>query len=98
MDIRVEPIKNQIRKITEAMKEAGVWKDTVPDWIYQYTEGQGPDFWEWMQFIHLPMRLTRPTDRVSYLAPKLKTYIADSPAFTPLLQLTIELDAMSPAR
>lgn len=78
------------------MENAGVWTENTPPWVHAYTEGTIPDIWQWMQFIYLPMRLQGIIKHPEYLAPQLNAHIKHNPDFTPILQLTIELDALTP--
>ena len=86
----------QIDLIQKAMKNAGVWSDSAPSWVQAYDQGPIPDIWQWMQYIYLPMRLAGTYEHLEYLAPKLYDYIKNNPVYTPILQLTIELDALTP--
>ena len=89
-------ILSQIALIRSAMQEAGVWSDVTPDWAYSFSKGSIPDFWEWLQFVYLPMRLSGSYTSNFYLAPQLQAIIENNPALTPILQLTIELDSLTP--
>ena len=89
-------IDQQIRLIQKAMRQAGVWSERTPAWVQSYDEGQIPDIWQWMQFIYLPMRLAGTIEYNEYLAPRINAHIKENPRLTPILQLTIELDALTP--
>lgn len=88
---------HQIELIHQAMQQAGLWSAEMPAWIYAYEQGPVPDVWQWMQYIYLPMRLAGTIDHYEYLAPKINAHIKNNPALTPILQLIIELDALTPA-
>lgn len=96
MTQKSQNVKDQIRLIQEAMERAGIWSDMTPLWVKSYNAECIPDIWQWMQYIYLPMRLSGNTDSVGYLAPKIKRYIHEDPALTQILQLSIELDAITP--
>ena len=91
-----QTLEAQITLIRIAMENAGVWAEKTPPWVHAYTDGTIPDIWQWMQFIYLPMRLQGTLKDPDYLAPQLNAHIKQNPAFTPILQLTIELDALTP--
>jgi hypothetical protein len=78
------------------MKSAGLWSNEVPGWIHSYSGGQAPDIWQWLQYIHLPMRVRGEIQTNDYLAPQLANYINGETAHQEILQLVIELDALSP--
>jgi uncharacterized protein YqcC (DUF446 family) len=90
------PLITQIALIRLAMQQAGVWSEDTPEWVYSFSEGPAPDIWQWLQFIYLPMRLEGSYYNTIYLAPQLQAYIENNPSFTPLLQLSIELDSLTP--
>jgi len=86
----------QIYHIEAAMKKAGVWSNEVPDWINHFTEDSSVDIWQWLQFIHLPMRIKGIAQNSRYLAPQLIEHMKDNSSYQQILQLVIELDAISP--
>ena len=67
----------------------------VPDWISDYHEGPIVNIWQWLQFIHLPMRANMTLQDQKYLAPQLSPYLKSEPAHRKILQLIIELDSMT---
>ena len=89
-------MNTQIELIKEAMKEAGVWSEEVPQWIKYYREGRIDNIWQWLQFIHLPMRSAGIIDQPNYLAPQLVNYMNGDPMQRKIMQLVIELDAITP--
>jgi hypothetical protein len=89
-------LDSQVILIQKAMQRAGVWSEKTPEWVKSYDHGTIPDIWQWMQFIYLPMRLSGSGEEIEYLAPKINAYIKNNPALMPILQLTIELDALTP--
>lgn len=96
MPIPENTLKNQIKLIEEAMKKAGVWSEEVPEWIFDYKEGSIVNVWQWLQFIHLPMRLQGSLPKTKYLAPQLSSFMSHDPAHSHILQLVIELDSITP--
>lgn len=97
MSSRQQILCHQIELIHQAMQQAGLWSSEMPAWIYAYDQGPVPDVWQWMQYIYLPMRLAGTIDHPEYLAPKINAHINNNPALTLILQLIIELDAITPA-
>lgn len=87
--------EEQIKLIEGAMKQAGVWSDLQPSWINAYNGGRIENYWEWLQFIHLPERLKRTDMKPGYLAPQLSKFIDTSPEHQYILQLVIELDSLT---
>jgi uncharacterized protein YqcC (DUF446 family) len=88
-------ISAQINLIEEAMKKAGVWSEELPDWIQNYSEDHIVNIWQWLQFIHLPMRMDGSFRQMPYLAPRLSAYMDSDPAHRDILQLVIELDSLT---
>lgn len=85
----------QINLIIEAMKQAGVWSNETPDWIRNYNQGPIDNIWQWLQYIHLPMRLQGALYKPDYLAPQLSAYMNNAPDHEKILQLVIELDSIT---
>jgi len=86
----------QIELIEEAMKKAEVWSTEVPDWIRNYKEGPIVNIWQWLQFVHLPLRSSGIIHQPNYLAPQLSNYMNSDPLQRKILQLVIELDSITP--
>ena len=95
MSARNEVLKNQISLIEGAMKKAGLWSHNVPDWIRTYKEGPIENVWQWLQFIHLPMRRNGNIDNSRYLAPQVSAHLESDTSHDELLQLIIELDSIT---
>ena len=89
-------ISQQVSQIQQAMRQAGKWSHRTPDWVYSYKGGSAPDIWEWLQFIYLPMRLTKDIHPPHLLAPLLAEHIQTKPELENILSLVIELDNLSP--
>ena len=89
-------MNTQIDLIKEAMQQAGVWSNDAPDWIRSYNEGPIDNIWQWLQFIHLPMRQAGFINQPHYLAPQLGSYANEDPLQRKIMQLVIELDAITP--
>lgn len=88
-------MNTQIDLIKEAMQQAGVWSNETPDWIRYYNEGPIENIWQWLQFIHLPLRSSGIIDQPHYLAPQLGNYMNSDPLQRKILQLVIELDSIT---
>ena len=97
MPVYQNNVQFQISLIEEAMKKAGLWSDSPPDWVSHYTDTSITDFWQWLQFIHLPMRAEGKLSLSNYLAPQISAYTNQDAALQNILQLVIELDAISPS-
>ena len=89
-------MKTQIDLIKEAMQQAGVWSNETPDWIKYYKEGPIVNIWQWLQFIHLPLRTSGIIEQPHYLAPQLRNYMDADLLHKKILQLVIELDSITP--
>jgi len=89
-------IRYQVELIEEAMKAAGIWSETTPDWVYQYPGGPIPDIWQWLQFVYLPMRLEGFSNPHPYLAPQIRPFLnSEITENSLLIQRIIELDSLS---
>ena len=95
MPIEINSLHEQVDLIKEAMKKAGVWTKESPEWVRNYQEGQIVNIWQWLQFIHLPIREAGNLQKPYYLAPQLSQYMNEDPAKTQILQLVIELDSIT---
>lgn len=93
--MKEEALHIQIDLIKDAMQKAGVWSNEAPDWIRNYKEGPIVNIWQWLQFIHLPLRSSGIIHYPNYLAPQLSTYINGDPLHSKILQLVIELDSIT---
>ncbi len=78
------------------MQVAEVWSAEVPSWIKNYQHDHIPDIWQWLQYIYLPMRLNGTLSEPHYIAPILSPYLNAETKYREILQLVIELDAISP--
>ncbi len=96
MSLTRSEIQMQINLIEEAMKKAGVWSADPPTWITDFQEGNVSNIWQWLQYIHLPMRLHNVSRNHQYLAPQLMQHLGSDPGHLQILQLIIELDSISP--
>jgi uncharacterized protein YqcC (DUF446 family) len=96
MDRAKAQILERISLIEDAMRAIGIWSTVEPTWIGCYQGGKIPDFWEWLQFVHLPQRASGQIQKAQYLAPQARKYL--DPSVTThglLIQRIIELDAMT---
>lgn len=83
--------------IEDAMKVAGVWADTTPDWVCQYNSDVVPDIWQWLQFVYIPLRTKGIVSPSTYLAPQVIAHAAMALAEDSLLlQRIVELDSLTP--
>jgi hypothetical protein len=89
-------MNNQIERINEALKQAGVSSEDIQEWIQYYNQSRIDNIWQGLQFIHLPMRMAGIINQPHYLAPQLGTYMNDDPLQRKIMQLVIELDAITP--
>lgn len=90
-------VRDQVRLIEEAMKESGIWHDSVPGWVQEYKYDAVPDFWQWLQFVHLPMRAEGAALSQGYLATQVRLHLRPGiPDDSLLVQRIIELDSLSP--
>jgi|SRR3990170_7447178 len=95
MALKQNSLTTQISLIEEAMKNAGVWSPEVPEWIRCYDNGKIENIWQWLQFIHLPMRIKGSLNTTGYLAPQIREHINPGASHQQILQLIIELDSIS---
>ncbi len=96
MSLTRHALQIQINLIEDAMKKAGVWCTDPPNWIIDYQDGTVVNIWQWLQYVHLPMRLTDVSRNHQYLAPQMMQYVGSDPLRLQILQLVIELDSLSP--
>jgi hypothetical protein len=91
-----EQLRYQIELIREAMKHAGKWSESVPDWVNQYHSEAIPDIWQWLQFIYLPLRINDVVRPSQYLAPQVTAHAGGQlPPESLLLQRIVELDSLT---
>lgn len=89
-------IQYQITLIEDAMKTAGIWSETIPDWVHQYCSDGIPDIWQWLQFVYLPMRKEAKMRTPHYLAPVITPHTGiKQPMHALILQRIVELDSMT---
>lgn len=88
-------VNAQINLIQQAMKDAGVWSNEIPEWICHYHGGPIVNIWQWLQFIHLPLRNNGKIKKPQYLAPQISKYVDSDPSHRQILQLVIELDSIT---
>jgi hypothetical protein len=87
----------QIKLIKAAMKKAGVWSSRTPTWAISYNGESVANFWEWLQFIYIPMRMNGDSCPPHLLAPMLARHVEDDSELKNILTLVIELDNLSPS-
>jgi uncharacterized protein YqcC (DUF446 family) len=90
-------IRQQMMLIEEAMKIAGFWSDTAPDWVSQYKSDAIPDIWQWLQFVYIPLRIKGILRPSVYLAPQVTAHAGITLSEESLLlQRIVELDSLTP--
>lgn len=99
----VSTISNKVKEIITEMKEQGLWKEEMPAWVIDYGKSETDnqkDFAGWLQFIFLPNRLLKEqhgtaASQNSYLVLQARTFFRTDIGKGKLLQLLVELDALS---
>ena len=96
-------IAKKINEVKEEMKRANIWKKETPAWVKDFEKraiANSEDFSEWLQFVYLPNRMQeaensqRIIEKI-YIVPQVKKFFGDDLQKGKLLQLLIELDALS---
>src|SRR5687768_16545297 len=96
-------IKQKVQELTQELKLAGLWKQEEPVWVNQFHENDdfdGSDFYEWLQFVYLPNLLSTKNRnpynaKKAYIAPQAVQFLRHEIERTRLLQLLVELDALT---
>ena len=96
-------IEETVKQIIGEMKSLGLWITNSPDWVTSYDQKlitTRQDFSEWLQFVFLPNCLleVRSSSRIhsrKQIVLQAKRFLADDIKKGKLLQLLIELDALS---
>lgn len=87
-------VRGQIRLVEEALRQTGLWSCDVPVWVRHYSSGVVPDFWQWLQFVYLPLRESGQLSGADFLAPQARLFL-DLSSQEVLLQRIIELDSLA---
>ncbi len=96
-------ITEKINEVRDEMRKTGVWNKETPGWVNDYekrTIDTGEDFSEWLQFVYLPNRMqeaesNRSVFEKNYIVPQALKFFGSDMKKGKLLQLLIELDALS---
>lgn len=96
-------IAEKINEVRKEMKRTGIWKNETPAWVKEFDKKNittGEDFSEWLQFIYLPNRMQEADSRLQeiekiYIVPQAVKFFGNDIKKGKLLQLLIELDALS---
>jgi len=97
------PIAKKINEVRDEMRRTDVWKNVTPAWVTEFktrTINNGEDFMEWLQFVYLPNRMQeaesrQPVHEKNYIVPQVMDFFGSDIKKGRLLQLLIELDALS---
>ena len=96
-------IKQKIKELEEELVQAGLWQKQEPSWVHEFQERCDADkrnFYEWLQFIYLPNLISGQTNhpyttKQVYIAPQAAHFLGKEAERTKLLQLLVELDALT---
>ncbi len=96
-------ITEKITEVREEMKRTSLWKNETPAWVKEFekrTINTGEEFIEWLQFVYLPNRMQeaeskQPVFEKKYIVPQVMIFFGSDIKKGRLLQLLIELDALS---
>ncbi len=96
-------IRTKINEVKEEMRKADIWKNETPPWVLEFEKRMittGDDFIEWLQFVYLPNRMQETETKLQvyekkYIVPQAMTFFGSDIKKGRLLQLLIELDALS---
>ena len=96
-------IREKVKELADVLKAEGLWKQQEPVWVTSYSvenENCRDDFFEWLQFIYLPNLLSEENHypysaKRTYIAPQAIHFFEKDNSKTKLLQLFVELDALT---
>ena len=96
-------VTKKIIEVKEEMRKTDIWKNETPAWVMEFenrTINTGEDFIEWLQFVYLPNRMQEAENNQSaneknYIVPQVMNFFGSDIKKGRLLQLLIELDALS---
>lgn len=94
-------IKIKVSEIIQELKKNGDWKKAPPAWVNNFGKLKitpEQDFAGWLQFVYLPniqMDRTLIQAEANYVAPQAIRYFGDDIKKGKLLELLIELDAIT---
>jgi uncharacterized protein YqcC (DUF446 family) len=96
-------IEEKVLQIIREMKTLGLWIKNSPDWVTDFEKKlitSRQDFSEWLQFVFLPnclqeVRNSRGIQGRKQIVLQAKRFLADDIKKGKLLQLLIELDALT---
>src|SRR4030095_12902467 len=95
-------LKEKIKQIREELKQNGLLKKHMPEWVMDYDKhdiNDHQDFADWLQFVYLPNILEESEDpqtsfQRSYVALQANKFFAKDIGRGKILQLLIELDSL----
>jgi len=96
-------ISSKVKEIIAEMKKQDLWKEETPAWVTNYEKNLAcnqKDFAGWLQFVFLPNRLLKEQQGAarltnSYVVLQARTFFRNDLNKGKLLQLLVELDALS---
>ncbi len=93
-------LKEKIKELREELREHGLLKKQMPDWVREYEKQEinsHQEFADWLQFVYLPNILEQCDDVVfhkSYVALQANKFFGNDISKGRLLQLLVELDSL----
>ena len=98
-----ETMNGKVREIIDELKGAGLWKNEPPAWVIDFQKrsiATQQEFLEWLQFVYLPNLLPQAGNHnilraKNYVAPQAVRFFSEDIKKGRLLQLLVELDALS---
>ena len=98
-----EPMCEKVRELIAELKSMGLWKKEPPPWVLDYQQrdiATQQEFLEWLQFVYLPNLIPQSGNHNilqvrKYVAPQAIRFFNEDIRKGKLLQLLIELDALS---
>ena len=96
-----DAIIQKVIEIKAELQRIGLWQLYAPTWINDYKMyklSSLQDFCGWLQFIYLPNKLQITCDHVTerqYIVPQAVSFFKDHLQKGKILQLLIELDALT---
>lgn len=99
----IDTLNEKVNEIIVELRKVDLWVQEPPVWVRNYQGGRKADsqeFLEWLQFVYLPNMLPQSGNHhtlisKNYVAPQAVKFFGDDLGKGKLLQLLIELDAIS---
>lgn len=100
---RGDTMYGKVKEVIDELKAIGLWKKEPPSWVIDFRQRNvvtEQEFLEWLQFIYLPNLLPQSGNHnilqaKNYVAPQAIRFFGEDVKRGKLLQLLIELDALS---